>query len=132
MSAILSPRQARALERIGDIMIPGGDGFPRFSETGCLSHIDPILAATPPGDVAGLKALLAVLSFLPSPLLRRFVRFVSKDRRGLDPLSGALRNIDLGLKGLVMSPYYANRTGPGYAGPKVFDAMEFDLRVVKP
>jgi hypothetical protein len=132
VSGILSARQLRALARIGDAMIPGGEGFPRFSDTGCLAHVDPILEVTPAEDVAGLKALLSVLSFFPAGLLLRFLRFVGRERESLGPLAGALRNIDLGLKGLVMSTYYSNRTGPGYAGPKVFDVLGFDLRVAKP
>jgi len=132
MSAILSAREREALARIGDILIPGGEGFPRFSETGCLAHVDPILEVTPAEDVAGLKGLLAVLSFFPDALLARFLRFVSKERQSLGPLAGALRNIDLGLKGLIMTTYYSGRTAPGYAGPGVLEAMGFDLRVVKP
>ncbi|MDP3938847.1 MAG: hypothetical protein Q8R92_12040 [Deltaproteobacteria bacterium] len=132
MSAILSTRQVAVLGRIGDIMIPGGGDFPRFSDTGCLTHIDPLLRAMPPEDLAGLKGLLSILSFLPAGLLGRFLHFVAKERRGLGPVAGALRNIDLGLKGLVMSTYYSNRARAGYAGPRVFDAMGFALRVVKP
>jgi hypothetical protein len=132
MSAILGRRQVLAVERIGDIMIPGGEGFPRYSETGCVAHIDPLLEVTPPEDVAGLRVLLTILSFLPFGLLAWFLRFVEKPRGGTGPLAGALRNIDIGLKGLIMSTYYSNRTGAGYDGPKVFDAMDFELRVVKP
>ncbi len=132
MSTILSDRQAAVLQRIGDIMIPGGDGFPRFSATGCLTHIDPILRTMPLEDLAGLKGLLGVLSLLPASLLVRFLYFVAKERLGLGPVAGALRNIDLGLKGLVMSTYYSGRSDSDYRGPSVHDAIGLEIRVVKP
>lgn len=132
MSPILGARQITAVQRIGDIMIPGGEGLPRYSETGCVAHIDPILEVTPAEDVAGLKILLAVLSLFPDGLLVWFLRFIGRARSGTGPLAGALRNIDIGLKGLVMSSYYSNRTGSDYRGPLVYEAMDFELRVVKP
>jgi hypothetical protein len=132
MSAILSGRQAAVLARIGDLMCPAGEGFPAFSETGCIAHVDPILEATLPGDVAGLKILLSVLSFFPSGLLAGFLRLVQKDPGDRGLLAGPFRNIALGLKGLVMSTYYSNRTGEGYGGPRVHEAIDFEIRTVKP
>jgi len=132
MSRILSARQARALERIGDILIPGVDGFPSFSRTGSIAHVDPLLEVTPAEDVAGLKVLLTVLSFLPAALLAGFLRMVRREDRAPGLLAGAFRNIHIGLKGLVMSLYYSNRAGAGYAGPKVHALMDYELRVVKP
>ncbi|MFQ5457363.1 MAG: hypothetical protein ACE5FC_02760, partial [Myxococcota bacterium] len=70
--------------------------------------------------------------FCPSPLLAWCLRFARKPRQSTGPVAGALRNIDIGLKGLIMSTYYSNRTGPGFRGTRVFEAIDFDLRVVKP
>ena len=132
MSRILSARQSRALERVGDIMIPGGEGFPSFSQTGAIAHVDPLLEVTPAEDVAGLKILLGVLSFLSDGLLAGFLRMVRREDRAPGVLAGAFRNIYVGLKGLVMSLYYSNRTGPTYTGPKVHALLDYELRVVKP
>ncbi len=132
MSRILSARQARALERVGDIMIPGVDGFPPFSRTGSIAHVDPLLEVTPAEDVAGLKILLSVLSFLPTGLLAAFLRMVCREDRAPGLLAGAFRNIHIGLKGLVMSLYYSNRAGAASTGPGVHVLIEYELRVVKP
>jgi hypothetical protein len=132
MSRILSARQSRALERIGDVMIPGVDGFPSFSATGSIAHVDPLLEVTPAEDVAGLKVLLNVLSFLPTGVLAGFLRMVRREDHAPGVLAGAFRNIHVGLKGLVMSLYYSNRTGPTYTGPKVHALLGYELRVVKP
>jgi len=132
MSRILSARQARALERVGDIMIPGVDGFPAFSQSGSIAYVDPLLEVTPAEDVAGLKILLGVLSFLPRGLLAAFLRMVRREDQAPGVLAGAFRNIHIGLKGLVMSLYYSNRRGPGATGPTVHALMDYELRVVKP
>ena len=132
MSRILSARQIRALERVGDIMIPGVDGFPSFSATGSIGHVDLLLDVTPAEDVAGLKFLLGVLSFLPGWLLAGFLRMVCREDRAPGVVAGAFRNIHIGLKGLVMSLYYSNRLGPGARGPRVYALMDYALRVVKP
>src|SRR4029077_14672193 len=98
MSAGLSKRQEASLERIGDIMAPKGEGFPAFSETGCVAHVDRVLAATPADDVTGLRILLAVLSFFPRGLLLWFLNLVQRDDRAPGFLAPAFRNIHLGLK----------------------------------
>jgi hypothetical protein len=113
-------------------MCPAGEGFPAYSETGCIAHIDSILEATPPGDVAGLKILLSVLSLFPRGLLAAFLRLVDKDRRDRGLLAGPFRNIEIGLKGLVVSTYYSNRTAQGYQGPQVHEVIDFEIRTVKP
>jgi len=132
MNLILSPRHRRTLERVGDIMIPGGEGFPCFSETGVIIHVDPLLEVTPAEDVRGLRILLSVLSFLPDGLLARFLRMIRREDRAPGLLAGAFRNIHIGLKGLVMSLYYSNCTGLNYTGPKVHALIGYELRVVKP
>ncbi len=132
MSAILSPRQISALVRIGDILIPAGEGFPSFSETGAIAHVDALLEVTPSEDVGGLKILLSVLSFLPDFMVAGFLGLVRKADALPDFLAAPLRNIEIGLKGLVMSLYYSNRVRPEYRGPKVHEVIDYALRVVKP
>lgn len=51
MSTILNNRAIRAMERIGDIMIPKNGDFPSFSETGSIEHIDDLVAYAPEEDI---------------------------------------------------------------------------------
>ena len=120
MSQFLKPRELSALERIGDLMLPGDSDFPSLSQTGCITFVDDLLHYMDPKDRNDLKTLLKVLSFLPSPLLRAVLRLC---RTRWTP---TLRMIELGLKGLAMSLYYSNKTAPH--GHKPWDVIGFSLR----
>ncbi len=122
MSQFLSLRELSALERIGDLMLPGDSQFPLFSQTGCIAFVDDLMRFMDPKDRDDLKALLTVLSFVPTPLLRAFVRLCQTR------WTPTLRMIELGLKGLVMSLYYSNKTAPSYPGRKPFDVIGFALQ----
>jgi hypothetical protein len=106
MSKVLGPRELAALERIGDLMLPGDPQFPSFSQTGCIAFVDDLLRYMDPKDRDDVKTLLRALSFLPSPLLRAFLKLCQTR------WTPTLRMIELGLKGLTMSLYYSNKTAP--------------------
>ncbi len=122
MSRFFGPRELAALARLGDLMLPGDAEFPSFSQMGCVAFIDDLLRFMDPKDRDDLRTLLTVLSVLPSPLLRAFLRLC---QTRWTPL---LRMIELGLKGLVMSLYYSNKTAPRYTGRTPFDVIGFTLR----
>lgn len=121
MSQFLGPRELAALERIGDLMLPGDGEFPSFSQTGCVAFVDDLLRYMDPKDRDDVIILLKILSFAPPPLLRAFVKLCQTRR------SPTLRMIELGLKGLVISLYYSNKTIPQYAGRTPFDVIGFAL-----
>ncbi len=121
MSQFFGPRELSALERIGDLMLPGDLDFPSFSQTGCIAFVDDLLRSMDPKDRHDVKILLKALSFLPSPLLRGFLRLCQTR------WTPTLRMIELGLKGLVMSLYYSNKTAPHYTGRTPFDVLGFVL-----
>lgn len=122
MSQLLGPRELATLERLGDLMLPGDSEFPSFSQTGCIAFVDDLLRYMAPKDRDDITTLLKILSFLPSPLLRAFLQLCQTR------WTPTLRMIELGLKGLVMSLYYSNKTAPHYAGRKPFDVLGFSLR----
>lgn len=122
MSQFLGPGELSALERIGDLMLPGDSDFPSFSQTGCIAFVDDLLRYMAPKDRDDLRTLLKVLSFLPSPLLR-MVLSLCQTR-----WTPTLRMIELGLKGLVMSLYYSNKTVSEYTGRTPHDVIGFALR----
>lgn len=47
MSEILTPRELRALERVGDVVAPTCGPLPSFSQTGCARHVDDLLRYMP-------------------------------------------------------------------------------------
>ncbi len=108
-SHYLGERQLRAIDRMGDIMIPGdGDELPRFSETLPVKRVDRLFETMPAGDLGDLKLLLTILSYFPDLLLAGFLRFLEGSPRYPNWLGGGLlRMIRLGLRGIVMSLYYS-------------------------
>ena len=40
--------------------------------------------------------------------------------------------MEIGVKGAILTPYYANLTTPDYTGPKVFDIIGWDAKMVVP
>lgn len=103
--ARLSGRALRGLERAGDVLVPGDDLLPRFSASLCAAEADRALDFVPAGDRKGLLLLLAVLSFLPGGAIARLLA-AGESARG--PLAPLLRQVHIGVKGLVMSLYWSD------------------------
>lgn len=121
-SRFLSERELAALTQIGDMMLPGDNEFPSFSQTGCVQFVDDLLLVMDVHDRSSLRTLLRVCSLLPSAILRGLLR-LCQTRRG-----ASLRLVELGLKGLVMSLYYSGKTAPTYAGPRPLEVIGFQLQ----
>lgn len=107
-SRFLRPHQLSALTRVGDVCIPGDDASPSFGARGCVRHVDRVLHHITAGDRTALQALLSVLWLCPAPVHRALLRSAARsfDRRG--PLAPLLRQIDYGLRGLVLTLYFAD------------------------
>lgn len=124
-SRFLSERELAALTRIGDIMLPGDNEFPSFSQTGCVQFVDDLLCVMDVHDRRSLKILLRVCSLLPSVIVKG-VLWLCQTRR-----EASLHLVELGLKGVVMSLYYSNKTAPAYAGPTPLEVIGFELQRVR-
>lgn len=124
-SRFLSEGELAALAQIGDIMLPGDNEFPSFSQTGCVQFVDDLLLVMDVHDRRSLKILLRVCALLPSAILKGLLR-LCQTRRG-----ASLRLVELGFKGLVMSLYYSNKTAATYAGPTPLDVIGFQLQRVR-
>jgi len=130
-SKYLSARSVRAFERIGDIMMPRDADMPSFAELGCIAHIDDIMEHAPSEDLGALNALLWVLSFLPTPLLRGFVALVKKGLTLPGGASGIFRQLDTGLRSVVVTLYFSGKTGPAYSGPTPLDVIDYHVNPVR-
>ena len=108
-SKYLGTRQLRAIDRMGDIMIPGNGGdLPCFSATAPVERVDRLFETMPAGDLGDLKLLLTILSYFPGLLLSVFLAFLERSPGFPNWLGGGLfRMIRLGLRGIVMSLYYS-------------------------
>ncbi|WP_369601674.1 hypothetical protein AAIA72_01415 [Hahella sp. SMD15-11] len=108
VSNYLPGRALRTLERLGNLMCPGVEGMPAFSATGCLHALDELLAATPEADRRDLRHLLLVLSVWPDRGLAWLLRVAGRAEDAWSPLRPLLRQLDLGLRGIVYSLYYSD------------------------
>lgn len=123
--------EKKALTRLGDMMIPGGEGFPRFSETGCIDHINTIASLARREDIRALSGLLKVLAFTPGLCLRALCWAMLNADRFPDFLATPLRQVNIGLRGLIVTPYFANITGSNLTGAAPHEVMNFSLNRVR-
>ena len=124
-SNYFKPAALKGLNRIGDIFIPGEDNLPSFSEFGGVEHVDDIVAYTPDEDVASLNMVFSIFSILPEGLLRwaAIQMVAASNRDGL--LDALLRQLYIGLKGILFSCYYSGKGGSGYVGLNPMDAIGY-------
>ena len=128
-SRYLNQRQLGAVSRIGNILVPAGDGFPSFSESGSLYNIDVMLAPTPKADLQSLKIVLSLLSFLPDSALHWLLKKLqSADAMPAwsDMLASQLRLLLFGLKGIVFTLYYSGQGDP-YHPNNVYEVMDYQV-----
>jgi hypothetical protein len=128
-SKYFSSRHTGALNRIGNILIPGEEVFPSFSELGCVEHVDRILESMPKPERKDLKLLLFALSFLPTPLLKFWIYTIDKLAHWPSGVGNLARLIRIGLKGLVMSLYYSGQKGSEYKGRTPVELIGYDAHV---
>lgn len=116
-SQYFSIRQLRAVDRLGDIIVPGNQRLPRFSDLGCSEHIDITLTNAHPDDIAALSALLSVLACLPDAGIKGIVRLSAWGAAKPSAFGAPFRMLNTSLRGLIYSLYYSNLTRCSYQGP---------------
>jgi aldehyde dehydrogenase (NAD+) len=121
--------QLLGLQKAGDVILPGTDLSPSFSDTGCIDHVDRLAAYLSDEDLGGLRLLLRLLHRTPKWSIRLLMTACSANARFPGFLGAALRTIDLGLRGIITSLYYSNLTGAGYQGKKVFNVVGWDAKL---
>jgi len=130
VSKYFSQGQLKGLAKAGDILLPGTNNSPSFSQTGCIAHMDKMAAYLSEDDYSGLKMLLSIFQWMPRWKIRLLFKLCNQGNRFPGFLGAGLRMLEIGVKGAVFSPYYANLTGPGYTGKKVYDAIDWHPKLV--
>jgi len=126
---ILNQKQYQGLQKLGDSFIPGDLELPRFSKLGCAEHVDTPLEEMSSNDLKDLKLLLTVLSFLPNIIIVLFLYSLELFYRLPGPLSGQIRFIRMGIKGLVVSLYYSGKSGKSYQGKGIHEIIGYSASV---
>lgn len=132
VSKYFSRNQLIGLIKAGDVILPGTNVSPSFSRIGCIDHVDRMAAYLSSDDLFGLRMLLGLLRYAPKWLIRILMTACSKNDRFPGFIGTALRTIDIGIKGLVMSLYYSNLTGDAYRERTVFDIIDWNAKLIMP
>jgi hypothetical protein len=127
-SAYFNTYALKALNKIGDILLPGSDEFPSFSSYGCIEHIDGVLDYAMKDDVKSLNLVLSLLHFMPHLLLVGLIRKMSHAHQSNGAAGDLLRQLNMGLRGIVFSLYYSDKAGENYTGSHPASMIGFDLR----
>lgn len=122
-SSYLSKAQCKAIVRLGNLMLPRNQEFPSFGELGCIEHIDEVVTYLPQSDLNDLKMLLSVLAIKPRFALKLLIKLMSHPDKWPVELASVLRQMDTGLRGIVMSLYYSGRKGQQYQGETPLELM---------
>lgn len=130
-SQYLSYAALKGLSKVGDVVLPGephdSNGFPSFSQTGCIHHVDEVLVTTAPDDVKALNILLAIMGFLPAIVTKWLLQLSSLEEHAPGFLGMGLRLIGVALRGVPISLYYSNLTHPSYQGKTVYEVMDYQV-----
>jgi aldehyde dehydrogenase (NAD+) len=123
----LSPTQLAGLVKVGDVLVPGEGDLPSLSASNCAVAADRLFAHMAPGDRDAVRILLGVFRWLPRPVLYAIFWVTSRHRIAPEPIARALRLMNLGVKGIVMTLYWSD-VGEG---PSVRAAIGWDATVVE-
>ena len=129
-SNYLSQNQLKGLLKTGDVILPGTDKSPSFSQTGCIHHVDRMVAYLSEDDLSGLQLVLGLFRWLPSWGISVIMAMAARNQYFLGPIGAGLRMLEIGVKGATMSLYYSNLTGLDYKGKKIFEIVGWDAKVV--
>lgn len=129
-SNYFKPTALKGLTRIGDVFIPGENDLPSFSEFGGIEYVDDIIAYTPAEDISSLNMVLGIFSVLPDSVLRWAANqmVAASYRDGL--LDGLLRQLYIGLKGIIFSCYYSGKGSNSYSGKNPLDVIRYQVNRV--
>lgn len=106
----LGPRSLRGLTKAGDILIPGDETLPAFSQTPCLTEMDRIADWMTPQDRGGFQFLTGLFSYMPSPLIRGLLSIADRADSLPSLIAPPFRLINVGVKGVIYTLYYSDLT----------------------
>lgn len=130
MSKILSKSALKAINRIGDVMMPKNGELPSYSELGGIEHIDEILRYAPESDMKDLDMVLSILSVMPKFVLKWLIKKMSQSYNKGGGLWVVMRQLDFGLKGIILSTYYSEKVGSNYKGRTPLEIIDYKINRV--
>lgn len=127
MSNLISKAAVRGIVRLGNIIIPGDGEMPSYKEYGGYEHVDDLLLYAPKSDIGDLGLLLSILSFMPQFILVWLVAKMAASHGKGDGLWVLLRQMDMGIRGIVLSTYYTEKGGASFTGKAPLDGIDYSI-----
>ena len=119
------------LNRIGDVFIPQDGEMPSFSQFGGIEAIDTVIAYLPTDDVSLLNIVLTIFAVMPTGFLRWLVREMENALDKSGEIPSVLRQLNLGLRGIIFSCYYSGVGAAGFKGNNPLDVIGYQLNRVE-
>lgn len=129
-SAYFSNRALKTFNRLGDILLPKNGEFPSFSEYGGIEHIDKIVAYAPESDISDLNMALGIFYFFPDFILKFIIILCANAANKNGPVAPLLRQLNMGIRGLIFACYYAERPGSNFNGKDPIEIIGYDMKRV--
>jgi len=127
MSTLISKAAVRGIVRLGNILIPGDGEMPSYEEYGGYEHVDDLLMYAPKSDIGDLGLLLMILSFMPKFVLVWLVGKMAASHGKGNGLWILLRQLDMGIRGIVLSTYYTEKAGASFSGTSPLDGIDYSI-----
>jgi len=127
MSTLISKAAVRGIVRLGNILIPGDGEMPSYEEYGGYEHVDDLLMYAPKSDIGDLGLLLTILSFMPKFVLVWLVGKMAASHGKGNGLWILLRQLDMGIRGIVLSTYYTEKAGASFSGTAPLDGIDYSI-----
>ncbi|MFN8578113.1 MAG: hypothetical protein U0354_14845 [Candidatus Sericytochromatia bacterium] len=126
-SKLLTEKEIKSLERLGDIIVPNSEDFPSFSQLGCIEHIDDIVSYAPVEDIKDLKMLLNSLSIMPDLVLKKLVSAMQDNTIFPEFISINFRLLDTAIRGIIFTLYYSGKVGKSYNGKNPLEIIDYSI-----
>ncbi len=128
VSKFYNKNQIASLERLGDVLIPRTAEFPSFSDVGCVMAVDEVMGVAKPQDIQDFGLLLTVMRFLPKFMLVFIIKLGLNANKFPEFIAPLLRQLDIGIRGVIYSLYYANIHPSYYKGKQPNDVIGYHVK----
>lgn len=98
----------KGIQKAGDVLIPGSEGMPKFSDVKLLKDLHRMTDYMNADDREGFKILMMLFAVTPSFLIYGLLWLVSKHESFPDFIGALFRQINLGVRGVVFTLYYSD------------------------
>ena len=105
--------------------------MPSFSQFGGIEAIDTVITYLPKEDIATLNYVLTIFSVMPASFLRWIVGQMEDALDKTGDIPSLLRQLNLGLRGIIFSCYYSGVGGAGFTGNNPLDILGYHLNRVE-